>query len=93
MATEAPGKLLLSDALQQTTAALSKLDTAALQRLVERLDAVQAGALELQREPVEAIRASHKLLGSVLAVTEKNMKVLERLDRLRQREGTGQWAP
>jgi hypothetical protein len=90
MATEAPGKLLLSDALQQTTAALSKLDTAALQRLVERLDAVQAGALELQREPVEAIRASHKLLGSVLAVTEKNMKVLE---RLRQRKATGQWAP
>jgi hypothetical protein len=90
MATEAPGKLLLSDALQQTTAALSKLDTAALQRLVERLDAVQAGALELQREPVEAIRASHKLLGSVLAATEKNMKVLE---RLRQRKATGQWAP
>jgi len=88
MGTEAPGKLLLSDALQQTTAALSKLDTAALQRLVERLDAVQAGALELHREPVEAIRASHQLLGSVLAATEKNMKIL---DRLRQRKGTGQW--
>ncbi|HEX4652531.1 MAG TPA: hypothetical protein VH250_13600 [Granulicella sp.] len=90
MATEAPGKLLLSDVLQQTTAALSQLDTAALERLVARLDAVQAGAIELQREPVEAIRASHTLLGSVLAVTEKNMQIL---DRLRQREGTGPWAP
>jgi len=33
MATEAPGKLLLSEMLQQTTTALSQLDTAALQRL------------------------------------------------------------
>jgi hypothetical protein len=90
MATEAPGKLLLSDALRQTTAALSQLDTAALQRLVERLDAVRSGVLALQHEPVEAIRASHKLLGSVLAVTEKNMKVL---DRLRQRKATGRWVP
>jgi hypothetical protein len=90
MATEAPGKLLLSDALQQTTAALSQLDTAALQRLLERLDAVQSGTLELQREPVEAIRASHQLLGSVLAATEKNMKVLE---RLRHRKATGLWVP
>jgi len=90
MATEAPGKLLLSDVLQRTTVALSQLDTAALERLVERLEAVQSGALELQREPIEAIRASHKLLGSVLAVTEKNRKVLE---RLRQREATGPWVP
>jgi hypothetical protein len=90
MATEAPGKLLLSDALRQTTAALSQLDTAALQRLVERLDAVRSGTLALQHEPVEAIRASHKLLGSVLAVTEKNMKVL---DCLRQRKATGRWVP
>ena len=90
MATEAPGKLLLSDALQQTTAALSHLDTAALERLLARLDAVQAGTLELEREPVEAIRASHQLLGSVLAATQKNMKVLE---RLRERKATGRWVP
>jgi hypothetical protein len=90
MATEAPGKLLLSDALRQTTVALSQLDTAALQRLLERLDAVQSGTLELQREPVEAIRASHQLLGSVLAATQKNMKVLE---RLRERKATGRWVP
>jgi hypothetical protein len=90
MATEAPGKLLLSDALQQTTEALSQLDTAALERLVARLDAVQSGTLELQREPVEAIRASHRLLGSVLAATEKNMKVLE---RLRQRKAGDRWVP
>jgi hypothetical protein len=90
MATEAPGKLLLSEMLQQTTTALSQLDTAALQLLVERLDAVQAGTLALQHEPIEAIRASHKLLGSVLAATEKNRNVLE---RLRQRKATGQWVP
>ena len=90
MATEAPGRLLLSEMLQQTTTALSQLDTAALQRLVERLDAVQAGTLALQHEPIEAIRASHKLLGSVLAVTEKNRNVLE---RLRQRKAAGPWVP
>ena len=90
MATEAPGKLLLSEMLQQTTTALSQLDTVALQRLVERLDAVQSGTLALQHEPVEAIRASHKLLGSVLAVTEKNRMVLE---RLRQRKATDPWVP
>jgi hypothetical protein len=90
MATEAPGKLLLSDVLQQTTAALSQLDTAALKHLVERLDAVRAGALELQREPIETVRATHKLLASVLAVTEKNMTLL---DRLRQRKGTDRWVP
>lgn len=90
MATEAPAKLLLSELLRQTTTALSQLDNGTLKLLLERLDAVQSGTLELQREPVEDIRASHKLLGSVLAGTEKNMKVL---DRLRQRKGTGPWVP
>jgi hypothetical protein len=90
MATEAPGKLLLSEMLRQTTTALSQLDTVALQRMVERLDAVQSGAVALQHEPIETIRASHTLLGSVLAVTEKNKNVLE---RLRQRKGTGRWVP
>jgi hypothetical protein len=90
MATEAPDTLLLSEMLQQTTTALSQLDTASLQRLLERLEAVQSGTLKLQREPVEAIRASHKLLGSVLAATEKNRKVLE---RHRQREAGDRWVP
>jgi hypothetical protein len=79
MAIEAPGKLLLSDTLRQTTAALAQLDTARLERLLERLEAVQAGTLELEPEPVAAIRANHRLLGSVLAATKKNMTVLQRL--------------
>lgn len=79
MATEASGKLLLSDTLRQTTAALAQLDTAALERLLERLDAVQAGTLEVEPEPVAAIRANHELLGSVLTATRRNMTVLERL--------------
>jgi hypothetical protein len=90
MATEASEKLLLSVALQQTTSALSRLDTAALIRLIERLDAVRTGALEVQHEPVEAIRVHHKLLGSVLAATEKNMKIL---NRFQQRKATTRWVP
>jgi len=90
MASEASGKLFLSTTLQQTTTALSRLDTAALARLIERLDAVRSGSLEVQHEPVEEIRVHHKLLGSVLAATEKNMKIL---NRFQQRKGTTRWVP
>jgi hypothetical protein len=76
---DAPGKLLLSDTLRQTTAALARLDTTALERLLTRLDAAQAGTLEVEPEPVAAIRANHQLLGAVLESTRKNMTVLERL--------------
>jgi hypothetical protein len=88
MATEAPEKLLLSETLRQATAALSVLDTATLERLIARLGAVQAGALEMEREPEEAIRDTRRLLRSVLAATKKNMQVLERLD---EREASGRW--
>jgi hypothetical protein len=86
MPTEVPGRLLLSETLQQTTAALSRLDSATLRRLLERLDAVQAGTLELEREPVAAVRTQHQVLAALLALTDRNIQVQQRSqERLQER--------
>jgi len=98
MPTKVPGRLLLSETLQQTTAALSQLDSATLRRLLDRLEAVQAGTLELEREPIAAVRTQHQVLGSVLALTARNIQVQEGLrvrlqERLHPRKASRPWAP
>jgi hypothetical protein len=44
--------------------------------------------LELEREPAAVIRENRRMLRSVLAATQKNMQVLERLE---QRGASGRW--
>jgi hypothetical protein len=62
------------------------LDSATLRRLLERLDAVQAGTLELEREPVAAVRTQHQVLAALLALTDRNIQVQQRSqERLQER--------
>jgi len=82
-------KVLLSVTLNDTTAALASLDSETLERLSRRMGEVAEGRLQLEHEPLDRILASHRMLASVLAVTEKNMRVVER--RRSHRMGN-QWA-
>jgi len=79
MAESAGKRLYLSDTLKQTTDALTQLDTAAIERLLVQLKGVGSGAIEVAPESTESIVRSHKLLASVLSVTERNLSVLDRL--------------
>jgi hypothetical protein len=78
-------KLILSEAVRETTAALTLLDSAALERLARRMYGALAGEVEVPWEPVEAIRASQRRLSSVLSVTRENLRVLERLESRKRR--------
>jgi len=79
MAESAGKRLYLSDTLKQTTEALTQLDTAAIERLLVQLKGVGSGAIEVAPEPTASIVRNHKLLASVLSVTERNLSVLDRL--------------
>jgi hypothetical protein len=72
-------KLMLSEAVRETTAALTLLDSMALERLALRVRGARAGEVEIAREPVAAIEAGQRKLRSVLNATRENLRVLERV--------------
>jgi len=82
-------KVKLSEALERTAAALAMFDGDALEELTARLNAAAEGQVEIEREPVEAIKARQRILAEVLTATEQSINLLR---RLRERKAGNEWA-
>ena len=82
-------KVKLSEALERTASALAMFDGPALEELTVQLNAATLGALDVEREPIEAIQARQKLLAEVLTATEQSIELLR---GLQQRKAKDEWA-
>lgn len=82
-------KVRLSDALEQTASALAMFDSTALDELTIRLNAAVEGLIEVEREPIEAIKARQRILAEVLIATEQSIHLLR---SLRERKARNEWA-
>lgn len=82
-------KVKLSEALEQTASALAMFDGDALQQLTERLNAATQGLVEVEPEPIEAIKARQRILAEVLTATEQSLRLLR---GLRERNARNEWA-
>lgn len=79
----------LSEALERTASALAMFDGDALAELTERLNAATEGLVEVEPEPIEAIKARQKILAEVLTATERSLQLLR---SLRERNARNEWA-
>lgn len=82
-------KVKLSEALEQTASALAMFDSDALEELTARLNAATEGLVEIEREPIEAIKARQRILAEVLIATERSIHILR---SLRERKARNEWA-
>jgi hypothetical protein len=82
-------KVKLSEALEQTASALAMFDSDALEELTVRLSAAAEGLVEVEREPIEAIKARQRILAEVLMATEQSIQILR---GLRERKARNEWA-
>jgi hypothetical protein len=82
-------KLKLSEALERTASALAMFDGHALKELTAQLNAATEGLVEVEREPIESIKARQKLLAEVLTATEQSIQLLR---GLQVRQAKKEWA-
>ncbi len=82
-------KVKLSEALERTAAALAMFDGDALEELTARLNAAKEGLVDVEPEPIEAIKARQRILAEVLIATEQSIHILR---RLRERKAKNEWA-
>lgn len=82
-------KVKLSEALERTASALAMFDGDALEELTLQLNAATEGLIEVEREPIEAIKARQRILAEVLTATEQSLQLLR---GLRERSARNQWA-
>ena len=82
-------KVKLSEALERTASALAMFDGQALEELTVQLNAATQGSVEVEREPIEFIRARQRLLAEVLTATEQSIQLLR---SLQQRKARKEWA-
>ncbi len=82
-------KVKLSDALERTAAALAMFDGGAIEELTVQLSAATEGLVEVEREPIEAIKARQRILAEVLIATEQSIQLLR---GLRERKARNEWA-
>ena len=82
-------KVKLSEALERTASALAMFDGQALEELTVQLNAATCGSIEVEREPIESIRARQRLLAEVLTATEQSIQLLR---GLQQRKAKNEWA-
>ena len=82
-------KVKLSEALERTASALAMFDGDAIEELTARLCAATDGLVEVEREPIEAIKARQRILAEVLIATEQSIQLLR---GLRERKARNEWA-
>jgi hypothetical protein len=90
------GSVRLSELLQETTVALGRLDVEALGRLAAQAEGLRSGGVPLDPEPVQEVVSGHRVLGSMLAATARNLAVLQRRQAMQhdgqhESEAPGSW--